>query len=195
MYSTESPEERGKRSEARFFEAASVILPQTPPWLIAIEKAPSELDLRGVDAIAYITYPGEHHVERVPIQIKSSWHAVTRYLEKHEHRRLAVPVFIVMLDRLTPHDVRRILYSRLRKIRDDNVRFNDYFAQQYSSRLSLRAEETLQRLLRARMRIPHTEKVRPLGHQRTQQYQRPMNQLQRSLVGLIRVLRSLVQRS
>lgn len=53
---------RGMRSEQRFFEAATVQLPETPYWLVAIEKAHVELDLRGVDAIAYIRYPGEQHV-------------------------------------------------------------------------------------------------------------------------------------
>lgn len=70
---------------------------------------------------------------------------------------------IVMLDTRTDLEVRKILYAELRKIRQNNIRYNQYFDALVTTRLSEGAERVFQRLLRARMRVPYVEKNRPVG--------------------------------
>lgn len=161
-----SPEARGTLSQRRFLEAASTIHSYTPSWFVGILEADFEHDLRGVDAIAYITYPSEHWIERIPIQIKSSWTGYHSYKEEHvEHGAKDVIVIVVQDDRLD-EELRRILYGELRKIREQNIRFTDFFARLLAGRVSKGAEKARQRFVRAKMRhfAHHAPQRRRVAH-------------------------------
>jgi hypothetical protein len=132
--------EKGERSETRFFGAAAVRLHSTPQWLIGIMPADIELDLRGVDAVALVCYLRPTRLERIPIQIKSSWGGVAEHKKIHPDLARADVVYMVMEDHLDDNAIRTILYAQLKRRRKKNVRFEGLLAKLLSSRLSERAE-------------------------------------------------------
>ncbi len=119
-------------------------LHNTPPWLIGITRADIELDLRGIDAVAYVLYSNEPWAERIPIQIKSSWGGATHHKTAHPELAKAGIVYIVMFDDMDEYDIRRVLYSELSKRRARNIRFEKFLAKFVSSRLLPRAEKRRQ---------------------------------------------------
>jgi hypothetical protein len=144
--------EKGERSETRFFGAAAVRLHSTPQWLIGITRADIELDLRGVDAVAWVLYPKSTRVERIPIQIKSSWGGVAEHKKQHPDLARADVVYMVMEDDLDDNDIRRILYAELNRRRERNVRFERFLGRFLSTQLSGRAERRRQNYYASEMK-------------------------------------------
>ena len=143
--------ERGRHSQRRFFEAVGFMRSRfTPSWFIGIIPADFEYDLRGVDAIAYITYPGDTWASRIPIQIKSSWTGYWAYKEKHAKYGGENVVIAVMRDEISNDAIRATLYDDLNKIREENVRFDEYFQNLFAHPISTGAERIRQRLIRAK---------------------------------------------
>ena len=136
--------EKGDRSEERFFAAATARLRDTPPWLIGITPADIELDLRGVDAVAYVLYPRSTWAERIPIQIKSSWGGVGEHRKMHPDLAKADVVYMVIQDDLDDADIRRILYAELDKRRKKKIRFEKFLNRFVTDQLSPRAERRRQ---------------------------------------------------
>ena len=143
---------KGARTETRFFDAATVRLNNIPGWLIGIMPADIELDLRGIDAIAYVLYPNENWVERIPIEIKSSWGGVAYHKQDHPDLARADVVYIVIDDSLEDEDVRRILYAELNKRRTRNIRFEKFLTKFLAGRLRPRAERRRQNHYASEMR-------------------------------------------
>ena len=144
MSTTLAEVEKGARSETRFFNAVTVRLPHTPDWLIGIVTADIELDLRGVDAVAYVLYPKSTWAERIPIQIKSTWGWVDDHRKKHPELAKADVVYIVINDDLDDAAIRRILYAELNKRRMKNIRFEKFLGKFLSGQLRPRAEQRRQ---------------------------------------------------
>lgn len=144
--------EKGARSEERFFDAATVRLHNTPQWLIGITRADIELDLRGIDAMAYVLYPGESRAERIPIQVKSSWGGTNHHRAAHPELAKANIVYIVILDDLNDVAIRRILYAELDKRRSRKIRYERILRKIVGDPLSLRAERRRQNYYAADMR-------------------------------------------
>lgn len=145
---------RGARSQERFFKALSEETDRTPGWFHGIVPADFELDVRGIDAIAYITYPGDTRMSRVPIQIKSSWTGYHAFFEKHSRHGMKNVIVIVVKDSRTDHDLRMIIYGQLRRVRRENIRYEDFFANLMRQRLTRHAERFRKRLVRARAQPP-----------------------------------------
>lgn len=151
--SARQAKERGKNSQRRFFKVAGFMRNRfTPSWFIGVIPADFEYDLRGVDAIAYITYPGETWASRIPIQIKSSWTGYYSYKEKHAKHGAEDVIVAVIRDDSTDEDIRTMLYEELKRIREQNIRFDQYFRELLAYPISRGAECVRQRLIRAKTR-------------------------------------------
>jgi hypothetical protein len=83
------------------------------------------------------------------------------HLERHAARDAEKVIFISMQKNRSAVDIRRIVYAELAKIRRQNIRYNDYFANLLSTRLSPTAERARIRILRSRMHDARYARPRP----------------------------------
>ena len=156
---------KGEQSEHRFLSAVQIRHPETPHWLVCIEKADIDLDLRGVDAIAHVLYRGEEWAERIPIQVKSSWGGKRHHIAKHAEHGAQRVLYMIIHDHLNERDIQKILYAELGKIRAQGMKYNNFFAALLADRLSPGAERVRIRVLRSRMRIEHAPREHsPIAH-------------------------------
>lgn len=181
MNRTLEPRARGALSQRRYLDSVAILREDTPSWFIGLILGDFELDLRGVDAIAYITYPGEYRVSRVPIQIKSSYSGIREFEEEQKKYGGENIVVVLVRDDISSNQFRRYTFTELQRIRAENIRFDDYFARLFAQQLSNGAEMARQRLIRAKMQyqIPKGKKpprlpARKLWYETTPREQTPV---------------------
>ena len=93
-----SDEVKGLENEERFFKIVEEALAnkQMPSWLVQIEPATIQQDLKGVDAIATVRRRADRKEVSVPVQIKSSVAYLGQYYVKYpEYWKLRVPGIVV----------------------------------------------------------------------------------------------------
>ena len=123
-----SSDEVGALIEHRFFTALAHDTGSKPSWFIRIERASVFLDLRGVDAIAFIRYESELDPVRIPIQIKSSAFGREAYYRKNpKAARARVPVIVIPHMRSEDEDlICRRLYRELGDVRAAGLMYEEF---------------------------------------------------------------------
>lgn len=117
----------GEKTERRLIDALKSPGATKPKWFIELQRASALLDMRGIDAIALVRYPGHDEPIRIPVQIKSSALGRDEYFEKHPDALAARVVAVVIRPEMTAREIRTQLFRRLREVRDDRVFYKEFF--------------------------------------------------------------------
>lgn len=138
--------------EARFFAAVSVEYPQKT-WAPKFEEPSALWDARGVDAIAWVSYPPKNELVPVPIQIKGDLKAVADFYALHPDAYLAGVVVIVIKSHHTPAHIREQTFSKLGEVRSKGLRFDNYLRQLSRKCLNAQGREIVRRIEKRRRLI------------------------------------------
>jgi hypothetical protein len=146
----EDRERKGAENEHRFFNALSVRTDTTPDWFRRIKTLPAQMDVRGVDACAYIWSKGTTaNATKVPIQIKSSYAGKRHYQQEQPVLQSENVVVVVILPDMTDDDIRRETYALLEGVHESGKRLGSFWKQLVKAHVSNKAwhKATAQRQL------------------------------------------------
>ena len=145
-------------AEQRFAAAVQTYLPGEPEWFVEIAQASSFHDVRGIDFIARIKYPGRRGLVRVPIQIKGSIEQKERYLEKHPEAKAAKVCILIVRSKDKVGTIRSKLYAELGRARSEAREYEPFFKLIGSRRLS-RNGRLIQQAIEERRRKENTPRA------------------------------------
>lgn len=128
-------DELGKATEARFLELLSRTTVFTPWWFMGVEKAPPEWDARAVDFFLYFRPLDGSARVKVPVQVKSSSSGARWFRLKQSEIRQANILLLVVRSTTSDHDVRRMTYSALKRLRAKCARYDDFLAKELGTPL------------------------------------------------------------
>lgn len=114
-------EVRGERHEERFLNLASRTMWRTPYWYLGVAQAEPELDLQGIDAIAWILLSDDKTRSPVPIQVKSSLAAVEAFRRTHADIVEAGAIVFLIHDRDRDEALLRRYYTLLERSRSQKA--------------------------------------------------------------------------
>ncbi|MEK7109210.1 MAG: hypothetical protein AAB919_02130 [Patescibacteria group bacterium] len=134
-----------RRIEQRFFEA---FLPEYPKpyWLVGLQRAADLLDVRGVDAIAQVKYPGSGDLVRVPVQIKGDQSKVDEYYTLHPDAFRARVIVVVVWRDSGFGLIRERVYDQIAARRAGNVRYDEYLAKLQRTPITRRVRQLVEKI-------------------------------------------------
>ncbi len=129
-------------NEDIFFRAVTADT-EKPWWLLGVEPASPILDVRGVDALAEVVYPDKTTVVKVPVQIKGSCAGMREYYRLHPSARRARVVVLPVNKHFYAEQILYFFLRRLERVRQANIRYDDYLAKLESIPVTGKAVEIL----------------------------------------------------
>ena len=138
----------GAINESRFLLLFKEKLSDTPDWFMRMEQASVDLDIRGVDVLAYIKFSEESEEIRIPLQIKSSKHGKRSSRQTHTQYTDRVHVFVVNSSR-GDREIRSEVYSFLNAERESGNNYEALIRSILATTFSPERKAKYERMVRA----------------------------------------------
>lgn len=162
-----TPQERGARNEARFFDAAKRLLAWDKTIVEEVRQSPPALDARGIDGTIKITLPKgtKKRSMTVPVEVKSSKQGVAKWKVVHkEHHEAGVLIFYI-LDEMPERKLCKLIYDALwsvHKNSSDGMLYASWWQRVFKGRGSKRLQENVELIKKERERRKKLPRVAPL---------------------------------